>query len=42
MQAALRMAAMTPEDISIVSTHATATQQGDKQECRAVRAVFGE
>ncbi len=42
MQAALRMAAMTPEDISIVSTHATATQQGDKQECRAVREVFGE
>jgi len=40
MQAALRMAEMTPEDISIVSTHATATQQGDKQECRAVREVF--
>jgi 3-oxoacyl-[acyl-carrier-protein] synthase II len=41
MQAALRMAGMTPADITIVSTHATATQQGDKQECRAVREVFG-
>jgi 3-oxoacyl-[acyl-carrier-protein] synthase II len=30
------------EDIDIVNTHATATPQGDIQECEAIRAVFGE
>src|SRR5690606_6834642 len=29
-------------DIHIVNTHATATPQGDIQECGALRAVFGE
>ncbi len=40
MRAALRMAGMTPEDIDIVSTHATGTPAGDVQECKALRAVF--
>jgi len=42
MEAALRRSGMGPEDIHIVSTHATSTPQGDIQECGAVRAVFGE
>ncbi len=42
MEAALRRAGMGPDDIHIVSTHATSTPQGDIQECGAVRAVFGE
>jgi 3-oxoacyl-[acyl-carrier-protein] synthase II len=33
---------MKPSDIHIVNTHATATPQGDIQECEAIRAVFGE
>ena len=33
---------MTPRDIDIVNTHATATPHGDIQECEAIRAVFGE
>jgi len=41
MRGALAKAGMQPSDISIVSTHATATPQGDIQECEAVRAVFG-
>ena len=42
MTRALKMAKLNPEDIGIVSTHATATKQGDIQECKAVRSVFGE
>jgi len=42
MEAALKRADMGPEDIHIVSTHATSTPLGDIQECGAVRAVFGE
>ena len=41
MEAALRRAGMGPDDIHIVSTHATSTPLGDIQECGAVRAVFG-
>ncbi|MDD3180398.1 MAG: beta-ketoacyl-[acyl-carrier-protein] synthase family protein [Opitutaceae bacterium] len=33
-------AGMTPADIDIVNTHATATPQGDIQECQAIGAVF--
>jgi len=35
-------AGLTPRDIHIVNTHATATPLGDVQECEAIRAVFGE
>lgn len=42
MEAALRRAGLGPDDIHIVSTHATSTTLGDIQECGAVRAVFGE
>jgi 3-oxoacyl-[acyl-carrier-protein] synthase II len=37
---ALRRAGMRPQDIDIVSTHATATALGDIQECIALRTVF--
>ncbi len=40
MQAALRKANMKPQDIHIISTHATSTTQGDIQECIAIRQVF--
>ena len=33
---------MAPEQIDIVSTHATGTESGDIQECAALRRVFGE
>jgi 3-oxoacyl-[acyl-carrier-protein] synthase II len=39
---ALKRAGMTPDDIDIVSTHATATEQGDIEETAALRRVFGE
>lgn len=39
---ALTNARMNPEDVDIVSTHATSTPQGDEQECAALRAVFGD
>jgi 3-oxoacyl-[acyl-carrier-protein] synthase II len=41
MRLALDRAGLKPEDIDILNTHATATQLGDIQECKAVRAVFG-
>jgi 3-oxoacyl-[acyl-carrier-protein] synthase II len=37
---AIRRAGLTPQDIHIVSTHATATQLGDIQECEALRQTF--
>jgi len=42
MQRALKMAKLGPSDIDLVSTHATATKQGDIQECKAIRSVFGD
>ncbi len=42
MQLALQRAGLNPEDIDIVSTHATATASGDVQECAALRRVFGD
>jgi len=42
MQQALERAQLNPEDIDIVSTHATATTSGDIQECAALRRVFGD
>jgi 3-oxoacyl-[acyl-carrier-protein] synthase II len=37
---ALKRARLSPEDIDIVSTHATGTTSGDAQECQALRRVF--
>jgi 3-oxoacyl-[acyl-carrier-protein] synthase II len=39
---AVAHAGLEPREIHIVNTHATATPQGDVQECEAIRAVFGE
>jgi 3-oxoacyl-[acyl-carrier-protein] synthase II len=41
MQKALTRAGLQPEDIDIISTHATATASGDIQEIAAIRKVFG-
>jgi 3-oxoacyl-[acyl-carrier-protein] synthase II len=38
---ALRRAGLAPEQIDIVSTHATGTASGDSQECIALRQAFG-
>jgi 3-oxoacyl-[acyl-carrier-protein] synthase II len=40
IELALRRARLNPEDIDIVSTHATGTIGGDVQECLALRRVF--
>jgi 3-oxoacyl-[acyl-carrier-protein] synthase II len=40
MQMALRRAGLAPEQIDIVSTHATGTPSGDTLECDALRHVF--
>ena len=42
IQLALRRAGLKPEQIDIVSTHATGTSSGDTQECIALRKAFGE
>lgn len=42
MRGALDRAGMAPDDIHIVSTHATSTPLGDVQETEAVRMVFGD
>jgi 3-oxoacyl-[acyl-carrier-protein] synthase II len=39
---ALRRARLDPQDVDIVSTHATGTTGGDVQECVALRQVFAE
>jgi 3-oxoacyl-[acyl-carrier-protein] synthase II len=38
---ALQRAGLAPEQIDVVSTHATGTASGDSQECVALRRVFG-
>ncbi len=38
---ALKRARLEPDQIDIVSTHATGTTSGDTQECQALRRVFG-
>ncbi len=40
MKLALKKAGLSASDIDIISTHATGTQQGDLQECQAIRDVF--
>lgn len=42
IQLALKRAGLTPDDVDIVSTHATATEHGDIQEAEALRSVFGD
>jgi 3-oxoacyl-[acyl-carrier-protein] synthase II len=42
MMLALQRAKMKPQDIDIVSTHATGTPQGDIEECKAIRQVFND
>ncbi|MBT3584449.1 MAG: beta-ketoacyl-[acyl-carrier-protein] synthase family protein [Halobacteriovoraceae bacterium] len=41
MNAALKRADLTPDDINIVNMHATGTGAGDINECEAVSNVFG-
>ena len=42
MQLALKRAGIGPEQIDIISTHATSTGVGDVQEAEAMRQVFGD
>jgi 3-oxoacyl-[acyl-carrier-protein] synthase II len=42
IQKAIARAGMTPRDIHLVNTHATATPLGDVQECEGLRGVFAE
>jgi 3-oxoacyl-[acyl-carrier-protein] synthase II len=42
MRLALARAYMAPDDIDIINTHATGTKQGDIEECKAIREVFGQ
>lgn len=42
MAQALRRAGLNPDQIDVVSTHATGTHEGDKREIAAIRAVFGD
>jgi 3-oxoacyl-[acyl-carrier-protein] synthase II len=42
MQLALRRAGLVPQQIDIVSTHATGTTSGDVEEAKALRQVFGQ
>ena len=39
---AIENAGITPVKVDLVSSHATSTPQGDEQECKAIRNVFGE
>jgi 3-oxoacyl-[acyl-carrier-protein] synthase II len=41
MTMALRRAGLAPDAIDLISTHGTATPEGDPKECEAIRAVFG-
>ena len=42
IRGALKRAGIGPEDVDIVSSHATSTPQGDIQECQAFREVFSD
>ena len=41
MNLALKKTGISASDIDIISTHATATPEGDKAECQAIRKVLG-
>ena len=41
MQMALRVGGLNPEEIDLVSAHATATPANDGAECKAIRATLG-
>ncbi len=41
MRLALQRAGLQPEEISLINSHATGTKQGDIEECKAIREVFG-
>lgn len=41
MRLALQRAAIQPDDVDIINTHATGTKQGDIEECKAIDEVFG-
>jgi 3-oxoacyl-[acyl-carrier-protein] synthase II len=41
MRQALVRAGISPREVDILSSHATATEQGDIEECVAIREVFG-
>ena len=42
MALALERAGMKPEDIDVISAHATSTPEGDPKEVEAIRSVFGD
>ena len=42
MRMAIARAGLAPEDVGLVSTHATSTPSGDAVECQAIRDVFGD
>jgi len=42
MRMALARSGLAARQIDLLSSHATATDQGDVEECRAIKAVFGE
>jgi 3-oxoacyl-[acyl-carrier-protein] synthase II len=42
MKLALERAGLQADDIDIINTHATGTKQGDIEECKAIREVFGQ
>ena len=41
MELALARAGLAPDRVTIINTHATGTRQGDIEECKAIRQVFG-
>jgi 3-oxoacyl-[acyl-carrier-protein] synthase II len=42
MALALKKSGVSPSETGIISTHGTATREGDKAECQAIRKVFGD